>query len=49
VDENKEPGIYEIELTAGSFGNASHLSSGVYIYRMVVNDFAETRKLMLVK
>ncbi len=29
--------------------NASHLSSGTYIYEIKVNDFRKTQKMMLVK
>lgn len=36
-------GIYEVEF------NAEDLPSGIYFYRLVVNNFSETRKLILLK
>lgn len=51
IHERKEAGLYEIQF------NADGLSSGVYVYRLQVNDksgnstksFSEARKLMLLK
>lgn len=43
VDEFKEAGYYEVTL------DASSLSSGVYFYRMIAGNFAETRKLVVTK
>jgi len=43
VNETKEPGRYE------STFNAKDFASGVYLYRLQVNDFFSTKKMMLVK
>jgi PKD repeat protein len=43
VDERREAGIHEITF------NASHLPSGVYLYRLRAGEFTETKKLTLVK
>ncbi len=43
VDEVKEPGEYPVTL------DASHLSSGVYFYRLQIGQFMETRKLVLLR
>jgi hypothetical protein len=37
------PGTYE----AGFRGD--NLTSGIYFYRLTTNDFAETKKMMLIK
>jgi len=43
VDENFAPGTYEADF------NGDNYSSGVYFYRMVTNNYSETRKMVLVK
>jgi hypothetical protein len=45
VNENKMAGTYEVDL------NGSYLSSGVYIYRMTVNDneFTSARRMVVLK
>ena len=43
VDEQKAPGRYSIEF------DASGLSSGVYLYRLVAGDFTQTKKMVLLK
>jgi tetratricopeptide (TPR) repeat protein len=43
VDEHKKPGSYSIHF------NASNLPSGVYYYKMDVNGFTSTRKMLLIK
>jgi hypothetical protein len=43
VDENQQPGIYNI------MWNASGLSSGVYLYILTSGNYKETRKLVLAK
>ncbi|MCI0449825.1 MAG: T9SS type A sorting domain-containing protein [Chlorobi bacterium] len=43
VNENLKAGVYEIYFDAGS------LTSGVYFYRVITNDFIETKKMILVK
>ncbi|MBV6419621.1 MAG: hypothetical protein DAHOPDDO_00844 [Ignavibacteriaceae bacterium] len=43
VNEFKETGRYEVNF------NASNLASGVYIYRLSVNDFINVKKMVLLK
>src|SRR4030095_1512086 len=43
VNENLQPGTYEIEW------NATNFASGVYYYRITAGDFSETKKLILIK
>ncbi len=43
VNEQKEAGVYEINL------NASELPSGTYIYRIIAGDFVQTKKMILLK
>jgi hypothetical protein len=43
VSENKTIGNYSVDF------NASNLTSGVYFYRLEVNGFVDTKKMMLIK
>jgi hypothetical protein len=43
INEEKSAGNYEIEF------DASKLTSGVYIYQIKVNDFFESKKMILLK
>jgi hypothetical protein len=43
VNENKVSGNYSVDF------NASSLTSGVYFYRLEVNGFVDTKKMMLIK
>lgn len=43
VNEQKAPGYYEVKF------NGSELSSGMYLYRLEVGEFVQTRKLILIK
>jgi hypothetical protein len=43
LNENKEPGIYEIEF------NAEHLPSGIYIYRITTDNYLNTKKMVLLR
>jgi Secretion system C-terminal sorting domain len=43
VNENKPAGIYEVEF------NASHLPSGMYIYKIQASSFSDVKKMLLTK
>jgi len=43
VNEKREVGRYEVEF------NGSKLTSGVYFYRLVADDYMATKKLLLVR
>ncbi len=43
VNEEQKPGVYEVMF------DASNLPSGIYFYRLVAGDFAETKRMILVK
>jgi flagellar hook assembly protein FlgD len=43
VDEERNPGRYTVQW------DASKVASGVYFYRLIVGDFVQTRKLVLIK
>jgi hypothetical protein len=43
VNEEKQPGIYEVNFSA------SDLSSGMYLYRVQAGDFVETKKMILLR
>ena len=43
VDELKESGVHSVEF------DASHLNSGIYIYRIESNSLIQTRKMTLIK
>ena len=44
--------VVDGQLNAGSYRvtyDASHLSSGVYLYRLTAGDFVQTKKMVLMK
>ncbi len=43
VNEQKKQGVYKVEF------DASNLSSGVYLYNIQVNDYSNTKKMILLK
>jgi hypothetical protein len=43
INENKSAGIYIVDF------DASYLSSGVYFYRLTVNDFTDMKKMILIR
>jgi photosystem II stability/assembly factor-like uncharacterized protein len=47
VNEEKQPGSYEVEFNTSSF---KHLpSSGIYFYQLRAGDYIETKKMVLIK
>jgi hypothetical protein len=48
VDKVYDPGNYEIEWN-GNDGSGNQVSTGVYFYRMEVNEFVKTRSMMMIK
>lgn len=47
VNEQKEMGRYTVQFSAE--GGASSLASGMYVYRLRVNDYISTKKMLLLK
>jgi hypothetical protein len=43
VDEYRPAGNYEVEF------NAVNLPSGVYFYKLQIDDFTETKKMLMIK
>lgn len=43
VDETQKPGKYEVEF------DASDLSSGVYLYKLEINDYISVKRMTLLK
>ncbi len=53
VNEEKQPGVYEVEFSAiggsASGGDGSHLSSGIYFYKLQTENFSLTKKMILLR
>jgi hypothetical protein len=43
VNEEKMPGLYEVEFDGSGF------SSGIYFYKLVAGDYSQIRKFVLLK
>lgn len=43
VEENQKPGRYEVEF------DATDLSSGIYLYKLEINDFSSVKRMTLLK
>jgi methionine-rich copper-binding protein CopC len=48
VDEDMKPGVYSADWNSTS-DNGNTVSSGIYFYRMQAGDFADTKKMVLMK
>jgi subtilisin family serine protease len=49
VNEEKQPGIYEVEFNMSSDINNSELSSGVYFYKLQAGNFVDVKKMILMR
>ena len=49
VDEEKEPGTYEVKFDASHVERSRDMASGIYFYRMQVGAFSDTKKFVLAK
>ncbi len=51
VNEEKEPGVYQVEFDASELSgrHSPVLSSGVYFYRLQAGNFSQTRKMILMQ
>jgi len=50
VNEQKEPGTYEVEFNASSHSGEVHkLTSGIYFYQIKAGDYIQTKKMVLIK
>ena len=49
VNEEKPAGIYEVEFSAGSSGDARKLTSGIYFYQLKAGNLTSTKKFLLLK
>lgn len=49
VNEQQQPGYYQVKFSAGSCGDGSFLSAGVYVYKLNVGNFTFAKKLILIK
>ncbi|MGQ9797729.1 MAG: T9SS type A sorting domain-containing protein [Ignavibacterium sp.] len=49
VDEYRQAGVYEVEFSTGTFGDAADLPSGVYIYKLQSAGYSAVKKMILSK
>lgn len=49
INSYQNAGNHEVEFNAGSNGKFNRLSSGVYFYRLQVNGFSQTKKLVYMR
>ena len=50
VNEEKQPGTYEVEFSTNSHsGESRKLTSGIYFYQLKSGNFVETKKMILLK
>jgi hypothetical protein len=49
VNEEKQPGTYEVEFNSVGTSRDLSLPSGIYFYRLKVDNYIETKKMILLK
>jgi pimeloyl-ACP methyl ester carboxylesterase len=49
VNEQQQPGYYQVKFSAGTIADGHNLTSGVYFYRLTAGNFSETKKFLLLK
>ncbi len=49
INENQQPGNYEIEFNAANTNNKASLPSGVYFYKLDAGNFHQVKKMILLK
>ena len=49
VYEDKQIGYYKVEFNTSNLINNNNLNSGIYFYRLVVNNLSETKAMILMK
>ena len=49
VSETKSPGYYEVEFTNTNYLNNNELYSGIYLYRLSINGYTNTKSMVLIK
>jgi hypothetical protein len=49
INKYQSKGRYEVKFSVGSFGDASALASGMYLYRLTAGDVIITKKMLLLK
>ncbi|MCK7516539.1 MAG: T9SS type A sorting domain-containing protein [Ignavibacteriales bacterium] len=48
VNEEKQPGVYEVEFSVGSDSGLT-IASGIYFYQLKAGSFTKTKKMVLLK
>ncbi|MEJ2617795.1 MAG: T9SS type A sorting domain-containing protein, partial [Ignavibacteriaceae bacterium] len=49
VNEEKQPGTYEVQFDTRQTTNNKQLSSGIYFYTIKAGEFTETKKMILLR
>jgi|SRR5690554_5063831 len=49
INEERPAGYYEVEFSAASLENSFVLSSGIFFYRLTIDNYSETKKFQLIK
>jgi len=49
VNEEKQPGVYQVEFNTSHPGEVRNLKSGIYFYQLRAGSFAETKKMVILR